>query len=178
MTKPVLAVEMAEKCTWATEKLCYLGRLITDETQYVTWFLVFLGWVVTIVIAYVQYKKGAKASKEVSHNEWVREFREKLESLEDEALIFWTTNGNNQDLSNTIVVTKLTRNVKELTTIARDIKIVGGADYKSSSFKELRQSITNDKELDSRPLPDSHYRVVAIRKACSDLRRHYRRKSD
>lgn len=166
---------LTERCSWDTDKLCYLLGLIKDDTQYVTWGLVFLGWLITIIIACVQQKKSSKTSKESSHNEWVREFREKLEVLEDEALLFWTT--DKQELSSNIVITKLTRNVKELTTIARDIKKVGGVEYPQSLFKDLRQSVTNDTEIDTRPLSDSHYRVVAIRKVCSDLRRTYRRKS-
>ncbi len=166
---------MVENCSWTTDKFCYLTSLLKDDTQYITWGLVFIGWFLTVIIAVIQHKKGNKTLKESSHNEWVRELREKLEKLEDEALRFWTT--DYQELSDTITITKLTRNVKEITTIARDIKNVGGASYPQTLFKELRQSITNDQELSSRPLPDTHFRVVAIKTACSNLRRAYRRKS-
>ncbi|WP_137297163.1 hypothetical protein [Psychromonas sp. SP041] len=176
MTKFEPAISLAEQCKWDADKLCYLTELLKDDSQYVTWVLVFLGWAITVVIAYSQWRYGSKSSQNSCHNEWVREFREKLEILEDDALLFWTT--TNQSLSSTIMLTKLTRGVKELTTIANDIKKVGGGEYQSSSFKELRQSITNDKELDARPIADTHYRIVAIRTACSDLRRYYRRKSD
>ncbi|ELA9876948.1 hypothetical protein V4F55_004868 [Vibrio parahaemolyticus] len=166
---------LTENCSWAADKLCYLTSLLKDDTQYITWGLVFIGWFLTVVIAVVQHKKSNKTLRESSHNEWVREFREKLEKLEDEALRFWTT--ETQELSDTITLTKLTRNVKEITTIARDIKNVGGVNYPQTLFKELRQSVTNDQELGSRPLADTHYRVVAIKTACSNLRRAYRRKS-
>ncbi|CSC35082.1 Uncharacterised protein [Vibrio cholerae] len=175
MTLPSASTALAESCSWATDKFCYLTSLLNDDTQYITWGLVFIGWFLTVVIAVVQHKKGNKTLRESSHNEWVREFREKLEKLEDEALRFWTT--DTQELSDTITITKLTRNVKEITTIARDIKNVGGVNYPQTLFKELRQSVTNDQELSSRPLSDTHFRVVAIKTACSNLRRAYRRKS-
>jgi hypothetical protein len=177
MTETVSAVAPVDSCTWNTDKLCYLFDLIQDDSQYVTWFLVFVGWAITVVIAYTQYKKSSKNSKSASHNEWVREFREKLEALEDEALLFWTTS-NEQNSIDAIVVAKLTRNVKELTTIAKDIKDVGGKEYQSTLFKELRQSITKNAESSSRPLPSTDYRVQTIRRTCSELRRSYRRKSD
>lgn len=163
-------------CSWSTNKLCYLLALFKDDTQYVTWTLVFLGWILTIAIAVAQYRTNSKASRDSNHNEWVREFKEKLGTLEDEALLFWTT--NKQQLSDAIVIAKLTRNVKEITTIARDIEKVNGAEYPKLLFKDLRQSVTNDKELAARPLPDTHYRVLAIKKACSELRRSYVRKSN
>jgi hypothetical protein len=167
---------LIEHCSWSTNKLCYLLSLFKDDTQYVTWALVFLGWLLTIVIAVTQYKTNCKALSVANHNEWVREFKEKLGILEDEALLFWTT--NKQEPSAAIIIAKLTRNVKEITTIARDIEKVNGAAYQKLLFKDLRQSVTNDTELTARPLTDTHYRVLAIKKACSELRRAYVRKSN
>lgn len=175
MTTLSIPQELVDNCTWVTDKLCYLISLAKDDSQYMTWALVLFGWVLTILIAVVQHKKNCKASKEANYNEWVREFREKLESLEHEALSFWTT--NTQDLSDAITISKLSRNVKEITTIARDIKNVGSVEYPNTLFKNLRQAVTNDNELNDRPLPDTHYRVIAIKTACSSLRRTYRRKS-
>ena len=163
------------ECTWDSEILCYMLGLLKDDGQYITWLLVFFGWIVSVLIAFFQGRQNSKVTKDSNHNEWVRELREKLVLLEDDALSFWTT--DTHSLSNSIILERLGRSVKELTTISRDIEKVGGVKYPPERFKALRQSITNDNDLDSRPIPDSHFRVIAIRSACNDLRRYFHRKS-
>ncbi|EKO3839120.1 hypothetical protein LZS99_13890 [Vibrio fluvialis] len=155
--------------------LGYFLGLLQDDSQYITWALVFIGWAITIVIAIVQWKKNKTVVQEASHNEWVREFREKLADLEDEALRFWMMPSEESDDSRTM--NKLTRGVKELTTIASEIKKVGGVDYQSELFKELRRAVTNDKEMEARPLDNKHYRVLSIKTTSTSLRQKYKRKN-
>ncbi len=153
--------------------LDFISILLQDETQYITWFLVLLGWLIAFAIAKVQARASEKLTKDASHNEWVREFREKLAILEDESLDFWVSEVD--DVKDNLMMTKLTRGVKELTTIAREIQNVGGTSYQSALFKELRRSVTNDSEVDNRPLDSNHYRMVSIRTTVTSLRRQYKR---
>lgn len=58
MTAPLIIPKIPiEECLRATDLLCYLTNLLKDDTQHITWVLVFLGWVLSIIIAVVQYKK-------------------------------------------------------------------------------------------------------------------------
>ncbi|MBE2167357.1 MULTISPECIES: hypothetical protein [unclassified Cobetia] len=161
-------------CQLETEWVCDILVLFQDDSQYVTWFLVFVGWVITALIAYLQFKKSDESSNSISHNEWVREFREKLEVLEDNALIFWTNKAKAED--DLITLEKLIRSIKEITTIAGDIEKVGGVEYPKETFMELRRAITSDTELEDRPLPTHHSRPESIVRYSKSLRRLYRRK--
>ncbi|RTE66988.1 hypothetical protein EH243_05175 [Amphritea opalescens] len=148
--------------------------LLQDETQYVTWFLVLFTCAISIIIAIVQWTKNKELTRVASHNEWVREFREKLAVLEDESLNFWMTAAN--DSRDVISMGRLTREVKELTTIASEIAKVGGNIYQKELFKDLRRAVTNDKENDDRPLNADHYRIISIKTITTKLRRQYKRR--
>ncbi|MEL4373321.1 hypothetical protein [Shewanella xiamenensis] len=173
MTQPLSPDVLEADCSWTIDKICYITHLLNDENQYVTWVLVLAGWILTILIAIIQNQKSRKTIQNTSHNEWIKEFRDKLETLEDEALYFWTSKNNNY--SDTLTFLKFTRIIKEITTIATDIQKVGGVKYQGNLFKELRQAVTNDNDLNERPLTNNNYRITAIKHVCSKLRAIYRR---
>lgn len=161
-----------EKCSWVTDFSCRLLSLFKDENQYITWFLVLIGWLIALLIAIWQTNRNRKESIKNTQNEWIGEFREKLTILEDEALLFWAGNSNQEKA---IGLQKLIRNIKALTTIAREIDCAGGVKYNSILFKDLRQSITIDSDLESRPLSPTCFRIIKIRETCAGLRRFYSR---
>ncbi|KAB7684441.1 hypothetical protein GBN23_02915 [Plesiomonas shigelloides] len=161
-----------EKCTWSANFFCKFISLFNDESQYITWGLVLIGWAIAIYIALWQTKKNRTDYVKGTQNQWIGEFRDKLTSLEDEALSFWT-GGDTQNSH--MSLQRMGRNIKGLTTIAREIEYAGGVKYDNKLFKDLRQSITSDNDLHKRPLSPTCYQVDRIRNACASLRRVYSR---
>ncbi|MFQ6245294.1 hypothetical protein ACLMPP_12555 [Yersinia enterocolitica] len=160
-------------CTFENSFICNIIALLKDETQYITWILVLLGWGISFYIARWQIKQSVKTAVNESHNEWVREFREKLEGLEDFALEFWVENHNKD---NNVALARMAREIKSLTTIAKEIEQSGGTKYQPKLFKDLRQAITSDNDLAIRPLSISCYQVKRIKETCVSLRSKYKRK--
>ncbi|UFM68574.1 hypothetical protein LO739_17280 [Leclercia adecarboxylata] len=161
-------------CTWGTDFWCKLISLFKDDTQYITWFLVLVGWGIAGYVAYLQTTKSRNDSVKDAHNEWIGEFRQKLEVLEDFALEFWAENNTKNP---TLALAKMVREVKSLTTIAKEIEKAGGVKYKTKLFKELRQAMTYDAEVGNRPLKPDCMQIVRIRDTCSSLRASYTRKN-
>lgn len=160
-------------CTWASDFWCKFFSLFKDENQYITWALVLLGWAVAALVAYIQYRKGTQDSKKEYHNEWIGEFRTKLESLEDFALEFWAEQTSKNAI---LALAKMSREIKSLTTTAKDIQKAGGASYQPKLFKDLRQAMTYDKDVHNRPLDPDCIQIRRIRETCSSLRMSYGRK--
>lgn len=163
-----------EVCTWSEGFICKLSSLFGDENQWITWALVIVGWVFGGFITYYQLNKNDKDSAKENHNEWIGEFREKLESLEDFALEFWAENSAKDP---TIALAKIQREIKSLTTNAHEIHKAGGENYQPKLFKDLRQAMTSDSDLDKRPLNPNCYQIRRIRETCVSLRQLYTRKN-
>ncbi|EPE4190763.1 hypothetical protein ACSILO_003066 [Yersinia enterocolitica] len=159
-------------CIFENSFICNIITLLKDETQYITWILVFLGWIISFYIAKWQNKQNVSTVKNECHNEWVREFREKLENLEDFALGFWVEHHNKD---NNVALSRMAREIKSLTTIAKEIEQSGGTTYQPKLFKDLRQAITSDNDLAKKPLSISCYQVKRIRETCASLRSKYKR---
>ncbi|TKU30714.1 hypothetical protein FDW99_06805 [Citrobacter sp. wls758] len=169
-----MANSITQACTWSSDFWCKFGTLFKDENQYVTWALVLLGWAIAALVAYIQYSSGAKDSKKEYHNEWIGEFRTKLESLEDFALEFWAE----QSIKNpTLAIAKMSREIKSLTTTAKDIQKAGGVSYQPKLFKDLRQAMTFDADIPNRPLAPDCMQIRRIRETCTSLRMLYGRKN-
>ncbi|EEM8546931.1 hypothetical protein GI062_25880 [Salmonella enterica] len=161
-------------CTWSADFWCKFGSLFKDESQYITWFLVLVGWGISAYIAYQQTTKSRENAVKDAHNEWIGEFRQKLELIEDFALDFWAEENNKEP---TLALAKMVREVKNLTTIAKEIENAGGEKYKSKLFKDLRQAITYDSDINNRPLKPDCLQILRIRDTCANLRGAYGRKN-
>lgn len=174
MIKPTLVI-LSDNSTVILEPtvVCELSSVLCYEDQYFTWVLVVAGWLVAIFIALWQKNKGAEATKQACSNEWIREFREKMDNLEDYSYLFWTSEASVSDQG--LFFTKTARNIKELTRIAKELETVSGTEYPSRLFMELRQSITGDANINSMPLSTSSAQLIKIRTTCKSLREVYKR---
>lgn len=139
-------------------------------TQYITWFLVIFGWVIAGLVARYVLRKNAR-------NSWIGDVKKALAELEDNAIDFWM--GKN-DENETIQLRKLTRKVKEITTLANEIQVYGGQLYPTLEFIRLRQAVTTEDYLDNlklvRSLPADDPRIYKISSACAALSLIYIRK--
>ncbi|EUM27077.1 MULTISPECIES: hypothetical protein [Enterobacter cloacae complex] len=161
-------------CSWTDDPFCKIGTLFHDENQYVTWVLVLIGWVIAFAIARYQIFQDKNKTKDINHNEWIGEFREKLESLEDFGLYFWAEKNTNNEA---LAFAKMVREIKSLTTLAKEIKSCGSIPYQPKLFKDLRQALTDDSNVKNRPLPPNDFQIRRIRETCSSLRQVYSRKN-
>lgn len=161
-------------CSWSEDTICKIGTLFHDENQYITWILVMFGWGIAFIIARYQICQDKSKTKENNHNEWIGEFREKLELLEDYGLYFWAEKNTNNEA---LAFAKMTREIKSLTTLAKEIKSCGGIPYQPKLFKDLRQALTNDNNVKNRPLCPNDFQIRRIRETCSSLRKVYSRKN-
>ncbi|MGC0904190.1 hypothetical protein WKH25_07425 [Pantoea agglomerans] len=140
-------------------------------TQYLTWGLVVGSWIVTIVVARFVLRKNAR-------NTWIADIKKALTELEDDAIKFWM--GEN-DENEVLDLNKLRRKIKDITTLAMEIRSYGGAEYPNQLFIHLRRQVTtekyhpDDKDSLKRKLPADDMRISEISEACSDLRNTYRR---
>ena len=161
-----------------TSFLDFLGSLFDYEDQYITWLLVIISIIVPVVIAFIQSSANKKVNENLKVNEWTREFKEKLSNLEDDSLMFWTSAADNGVTDRApLKLQMFARDVKELTSIANDIaNTVGGIEYQNDLFRRLRKSVTDDTDLDRRPLKTTEYRINDICEVCNELREKYKRK--
>jgi len=144
------------------------GSTITTQ-QYITWFLVVLGWVVTCILAWVILRKNAR-------NSWIGDIKKMLISLEDNSIEFWMSDNEEKE---SIELKKLGREIKEITTLAQEIQVYGGQRYSNDLFKKLRQAVTTeiyDNDKLKRNLKVLDNRINNISDACSQLRNLYSRK--
>lgn len=140
-------------------------------TQYLTWGLVVGSWIVTIVVARFVLRKNAR-------NTWIADIKKALTELEDDAIKFWM--GEN-DENEVLDLNKLRRKIKDITTLAMEIRSYGGAEYPNQLFIHLRRQVTtekyhsDDKDSLKRKLPADDMRIGEISEVCSDLRNVYKR---
>ncbi|MFQ2188976.1 hypothetical protein [Aeromonas jandaei] len=140
-------------------------------SQYITWFMAIIGWLITLIVARLVLRKNAR-------NSWIGDIKKSLIELEDESIIFWMGPNSNTDL---LELKKLRRKIKEITALAMEIKEYGGPDYPKHLYLQLRQSVTTEKyhqdnlDMLKRNLPSDDDRINTISDICSDLRVHYRR---
>ncbi|SBS65475.1 hypothetical protein [Vibrio atlanticus] len=174
MVKPTLVV-LSDNTTITLDGtvLCKISSVLCYEDQYFTWVLVFLGWVIAGLIAYWQFGQSEKASKKDRHNEWVKDFKEKANELETQALRFWINPSD--DAENLLYFTNAQRELKELTTIAQDIQTLSNIEYPRTHFIKLRRELTNDRALVDKPLPPSHNKIQEITTVFAELRNIYTR---
>ncbi|PJD87412.1 hypothetical protein B9Q35_11500 [Enterobacter hormaechei] len=139
--------------------------------QYITWGITIGGWGITMLVAWVVLRKNAR-------NTWAGDLKKALTELEDAALEFWMSENGDGEL---LELKKLRRKVKEITTLASEVKDYGGPSYPSDLFIQLRRSVTTEKyhqdnvDLLVRKLNASDERVTEIFNTCADLRALYKR---
>ncbi|CZU57140.1 MULTISPECIES: hypothetical protein [Enterobacteriaceae] len=139
--------------------------------QYITWSITVVGWGITMFVAWVVLRKNAR-------NTWAGDLKKALTELEDSALIFWMSANDDSEL---LELKKLRRKVKEITTLALEIKDYGGPNYPKHLFIQLRRSVTTEKyhqdnvDFLQRELPHSDNRITEIFNTCADLRTLYKR---
>jgi regulatory protein YycI of two-component signal transduction system YycFG len=141
-------------------------------SSFVTWFLIFVGWMLTIVIYKKQRARNTTEKRKSTYNEMVKDFRDRLEELQQNAFNYWCSENESDDFYKMQV---LTRSMKELTSISNDLCKIEGPDYPSQLFIALRQSVTSDKYSEERPIPITSSRVTAINDAFDKLRNIYKR---
>ena len=175
MLKPTLVV-LSDCSTELLEQtvLCRISPVLCYEDQYFTWILVVVGWLIAAFIAYLQYKKHKDANNRAQHNEWVKELKDKLTSLEDLALNFWFISSSEEQ--NHMYFISATREIKEITTIAQDLKSFSNITYPGAFFSILRKELTNDKCIAEKPLKTNHIKFKKINDALVELRKIYSRK--
>lgn len=139
--------------------------------QYVTWSITIGGWGITMFVAWVVLRKNAR-------NTWAGDLKKALTELEDAALTFWMSANSDSEL---LELKKLRRKIKEITTLALEVKDYGGPKYPIELFIQLRRSVTTEKyhqdnvDLLVRKLVPTDERVIDIFNACADLRALYKR---
>lgn len=140
-------------------------------SQYITWSLAIIGWLITLFVAWIVLRKNAR-------NAWIGDIKKALIELEDESITFWMGPNSDTDL---LELKKLRRKIKEITALAMEIKEYGGPDYPKHLYLQLRQSVTTEKyhqdniDMLKRELSSSDDRINSISDICSDLRVHYKR---
>lgn len=155
----------------------YFISLFSDENQYVTWSLVFLGWIITAIIAYCQFQKNKELTqmeRNISnHNENVALLKDKISSYEESSLGFWTSKKDDeQDPQLTLLL--FANKLKELTDLSREIERFNGVKYPARDYMDLRMFTTNDQELVNRPLDISSNHINIIRTRCRTIKRLYK----
>lgn len=162
--------------TWLSGSWDYLKLLLGDKNQYITWLLVFVGWLISYWFICVQSKDNKQQAQDEriinSHNDNVALFKEKISILEELSLNFWSAKSQNEP-DPQLQLIMMAAKVKELTDIARDIGRFGGAAYPSAYFKSLRIAATNDSELSLRPLMLASHRITTLRDVCGKLKKYY-----
>ncbi|HEI6722193.1 hypothetical protein [Yersinia proxima] len=143
---------------------CFFSN--TTAQQYSTWVLVLFGWVVSIIVARYVLRKNAK-------NTWIGDIKKTITSLEDGAITFWM--GKNST-SEAIELSKLGRDVKDITTLAREIQSYGGCKYDNTLFISLRRVVTEDISKNGvlcRELTHNDFRIQEISRVCASLKSKY-----
>ncbi|WP_426773817.1 hypothetical protein [Proteus faecis] len=137
-------------------------------TQIITWSIAIIAIICSITCAFYFFRKS-------SRNTWIGNINDEIENLENEAILFWTSKNNSNDIQD---IGKLTRKIKKITTLARDINKYGGCKYPESIFIRLRRAVTHEEYKNNRlkksESPDS-YRNMEIKTCCEELRDKYKR---
>lgn len=141
----------------------------TTWQQYSTWGLVVIGWIVSVLVARSVLRKNAR-------NTWIGEIKKMISTLEDSTVKFWMeTNTPNEAID----LVKFGRDIKDITTLATEIRKYGGCKYNSEVFMNLRRAITSDTSANGqiiRNLPYSDFRIQTIIMECAKLKDLYIRK--
>jgi hypothetical protein len=143
-----------------------------ETPQIITWTMLIIGWLITLTL----YKKNKKnsASQKLNdyHDGYIKELRELLFAIEKSSIEYWTSGPDDKDQ---IILLRFQREIKELTSKAREVERVNGVAYQAKLFLKLRQYVTLDN--DERPLKHNSSRINELSTIVSEISRSYTRKS-
>lgn len=141
--------------------------------QMVTWGMLFVGWCITVILYRRNRNNVSSQRKSDRHDQYVKEFRDLIFDIEVNTIAFWTCQPKDEDQ---VTLLNFQRELKELTSKAKEIGKVGGVTYQTKPFIKLRRYVTLDNDV--KPLKVDSSRIVELRGIVSDLTRSYIRKSD
>ncbi|BCU49149.1 Uncharacterised protein [Citrobacter amalonaticus] len=142
----------------------------TTPQQWLTWMLVILGWVVSVFAGWRFLLRNAR-------NSWIGDIKKAISTLEDDAIDFWMGENNKNEI---LELGKLTRSIKDITQLAKEIEKYKGQKYNNANFISLRRAITteayNDDKTLQRKLSVGDFRIKEIQEECANLKNYYTRK--
>lgn len=146
---------------------------VTKEGQYITWLLVLIGWVIAGLIAWFiarwqEHRNAARSDTEKTLN-LKQDLVNRVSSLEDQAIDFWMTPPVMPQKS----LDKFTRDLKTITSIAKNINKTNGQDYPSTNFISLRRAVTLYKTSNISAENYQGHRIQTIRDECAAIRKYY-----
>jgi len=142
----------------------------TTPQQWFTWALVIFGWIVSVFAGWRFLLRNAR-------NSWIGDIKKAISTLEDDAITFWMAENNNNEI---LELGKLTRSIKDITQLAKEIEKYKGQKYNNGKIISLRRAITTevyneDKKL-QRKLFAGDFRIGEIQEECASLKSYYTRK--
>ncbi|UAL43504.1 hypothetical protein K8B83_00995 [Shewanella inventionis] len=143
-----------------------------ETPQIITWTMLIIGWVITLTLYKKNKKNSANQKLNDYHDGYIKELRELLFAIEENSIGYWTSSPDDKDQ---IILLRFQREIKELTSKAREIERVKGVAYQAKLFTKLRQYVTLDN--DERPLKHNSSRINELRTIVSEISRSYTRKS-
>lgn len=146
----------------------FLEQVKKENSQYITWALVLIGWFVAMFVACCVAAWQESKNKKREKLSLSREIISSLSDLEDRSIEFWLSPPT---LAPEVELYKLARDLKTITAMSMAMKEYG-MNYPSSNFITLRKAVTlYDGALISE-LP-SGFRIRTIRDCCSAIRKAY-----
>lgn len=142
----------------------FFEQVKKENSQYITWTLVFVGWAVTISVAAWQEMKN-KARDKITLS---RDIVNRISELEDRSIAFWLSPPS---VAAEIELYKLTRDLKTITTIGMKIA-ENEVTYPKDDFVALRKAISLYDRTIIAESPTG-FRVATIRDCCSTIRKIY-----
>lgn len=150
-----------------------LDELFSHEDQYVNWALVIIGWLIVIIVAYIQLKRANananKLAEEHKLSENLKELFERLDSLEDAMVLFWL---HPADTLDQYKLSRFAREVKQINRVIQSVKVSAtklklkvGSKFTPRQMIDLRRLCTDvsEEDLASRPLQHNQVVVCNIR---------------
>lgn len=146
----------------------FLEQIKKENSQYITWALVLIGWLIAIFVAWRVAAWQESKNKKREKLSLSREIISSLSDLEDRSIAFWLSPPT---LAPEVELYKLARDLKTITAMSMTMREYG-ITYPSSHFITLRKAVTlYDGTLISE-LP-SGFRIRTIRDCCSAIRKSY-----
>lgn len=146
----------------------FLEQIKKENSQYITWTLVFIGWFIAALIAWRVAVWQEKKNKYREGQALSREIISRLSDLEDRSISFWLCPSN---LAPELELHKLARDLKSITAMSMALK-EHGMIYPSNHFISLRKSISLYDGPLTAELPNS-FRIKTIMDCCSKIRKRY-----
>lgn len=153
---------------------------VKKEGQYITWFLVLIGWLIAGVIAFAvaRWQESKNSARENAEN--IRLNKEsasalkrdlicRITLLEDDSIDFWL----NPPATYQKNIDKYSRDIKIITGIAREIDERLSLVYPGHNFRSLRRAITLYSDTTLNPESYQGHRIQTIRDECVSIRSHY-----